>query len=116
MFRRAIEAARKLGNRHAFDSLRETEVMPGPKATAEDIRELARLASASFGHPVGRNATFQLWRFSVGSAADARRSSFAEKARLHPPVRTKVLHAGLMDEKQIRCVGSAYNLCFWATK
>jgi choline dehydrogenase len=50
---RAIEAARELGNQHAFDSVRETEVMPGPKATAEEIRELARLASASFGHPVG---------------------------------------------------------------
>ncbi len=50
---RAIEAARELGNQHAFDSVRETEVMPGPKATADDIRELARLASASFGHAVG---------------------------------------------------------------
>ena len=37
----------------AFDSVRETEVMPGPKATAEEIRELARLGSASFGHAVG---------------------------------------------------------------
>jgi choline dehydrogenase len=45
---RAVEAARELGNQHAFDSVRETEVMPGPKATAEEIRELARLASASF--------------------------------------------------------------------
>jgi choline dehydrogenase len=50
---RAIEAARELGNQHAFDSVRETEVMPGPKATAEEIRELARLGSASFGHAVG---------------------------------------------------------------
>ncbi len=50
---RAIEAARELGNQHAFDSVRETEVMPGPRATAEEIRELARLGSASFGHPVG---------------------------------------------------------------
>jgi choline dehydrogenase len=49
----AIEAARELGNQHAFDSVREIEVMPGPKATAEEIRELARLASASFGHAVG---------------------------------------------------------------
>ena len=49
----AIEAARELGNQRAFDSVREIEVMPGPKATAEDIHELARLASASFGHPVG---------------------------------------------------------------
>jgi len=33
--------------------VREAEVVPGPKATAEEIRELARLASASFGHPAG---------------------------------------------------------------
>jgi choline dehydrogenase len=50
---RAIEAARALGNQSAFDSVREIEVTPGPKATAKEIRELARLGSASFGHPVG---------------------------------------------------------------
>jgi choline dehydrogenase len=50
---RAIEVARELGNQRAFDSVREVEIMPGPKATAEDIRELARLGSASFGHAVG---------------------------------------------------------------
>jgi choline dehydrogenase len=50
---RAIEAARELGNQHAFDGVREIEVMPGPKATVEDIRDLARLGSASFGHAVG---------------------------------------------------------------
>jgi len=50
---RAIEAARELGSRHAFDSLRESELIPGSKATAEEIRELVRLASASFGHAVG---------------------------------------------------------------
>jgi choline dehydrogenase len=50
---RAIEAARELGNQRAFDSVREIEIMPGPKATAEEIRELARLGSASFGHAVG---------------------------------------------------------------
>jgi choline dehydrogenase len=50
---RAIEAARELGNQHAFDGVRDTELMPGPKATAEDIQDLARLGSASFGHPVG---------------------------------------------------------------
>src|SRR5580698_2766930 len=50
---RAIEAARELGSQHAFDGVREIEVMPGPKATAEDIRDLARLGSASFGHGVG---------------------------------------------------------------
>ena len=50
---RAIEAAREIGNQHAFDSLRESELIPGPKASAEEVRELARLASASFGHAVG---------------------------------------------------------------
>ena len=50
---RAIEAARELGNQHAFDSVRESELVPGPKASAEEIRELTRLASASFGHAVG---------------------------------------------------------------
>jgi hypothetical protein len=50
---RAIEVARELGNQYAFDSLRESELIPGPKASAEEIRELATLASASFGHAVG---------------------------------------------------------------
>lgn len=50
---RAIEAARELGNQHAFDSLRESELIPGPKVSAEGVRELARLASSSFGHAVG---------------------------------------------------------------
>jgi choline dehydrogenase len=50
---RAIEAAREIGNQRAFDSLRESELIPGPKASADDIREFGRLASASFGHAVG---------------------------------------------------------------
>ncbi len=50
---RAIEVARELGNQHAFDSLRESELIPGPKANTKDILELAKLASASFGHAVG---------------------------------------------------------------
>ena len=50
---RAIEAARELGAQHAFDGVRAKEVVPGVKATAEDIRDLVRLASASFGHPIG---------------------------------------------------------------
>jgi choline dehydrogenase len=50
---RAIEAARELGAQHAFDGVREKEIVPGSKATAEDIRDLVRLASHSFGHPVG---------------------------------------------------------------
>src|SRR6266404_2116251 len=50
---RAIEAARELGSQNAFHNLRDGELIPGPKASAEEIRELARLASASFGHGVG---------------------------------------------------------------
>jgi choline dehydrogenase len=50
---RAIEAARELGSQQAFDHLRDSELIPGPQASAEDIFELARLASASFGHAVG---------------------------------------------------------------
>jgi choline dehydrogenase len=50
---RAIEAARELGHQHALDNVREAEIIPGPKATADEIRELARLGSASFGHAVG---------------------------------------------------------------
>jgi choline dehydrogenase len=50
---RAIEAARELGSQHAFDHLCDGELIPGPKASAEDIHELAGLASASFGHAVG---------------------------------------------------------------
>jgi len=50
---RAIEVARELGSQHAFDNLRESELVPGSNASADDIRELARLASASFGHAVG---------------------------------------------------------------
>jgi choline dehydrogenase len=50
---RAIEVARELGSQPAFDNLRESELIPGPKASAEETRELARLASASFGHGVG---------------------------------------------------------------
>src|SRR6185369_2806202 len=50
---RAIQAAREIGSQHAFDSLRESELIPGPMANPEEIRELARLGSASFGHAVG---------------------------------------------------------------
>jgi choline dehydrogenase len=50
---RGVEAARELGNQNAFDNLRASELIPGPNASAEDIQELARLGSASFGHGVG---------------------------------------------------------------
>jgi choline dehydrogenase len=50
---KAIEAARELGNQAAFDSIREAEVIPGPKAAKQDLIDFARTASASFGHAVG---------------------------------------------------------------
>lgn len=51
---KAIEAARELGHQAAFDSIREAEVIPGPKAIShQDLIDLARTASASFGHAVG---------------------------------------------------------------
>ncbi len=37
----------------AFDGVRAREVVPGPNATRSDLRELAQLASSSFGHPTG---------------------------------------------------------------
>jgi choline dehydrogenase len=50
---RGIEAARELGRQRAFDGLRESEIIPGPTANAENIQDLARLGSVSFGHAVG---------------------------------------------------------------
>ena len=51
---RAIELARELGRQRALDSVREAEIVPGPKATSrQDLVDLARTASASFGHAAG---------------------------------------------------------------
>ena len=50
---KAIEFARELGRQTALDGIREAELIPGPKASAKEIQELARLGSASFGHAVG---------------------------------------------------------------
>ena len=51
---KAIEAARELGRQSALDGFRETEAIPGPKATSrQDLIDLARTAAGSFGHPVG---------------------------------------------------------------
>jgi choline dehydrogenase len=51
---KAIEAARELGRQTAFDGVRDAEIIPGPKATSrQDVIDLARTASASFGHAVG---------------------------------------------------------------
>jgi choline dehydrogenase len=50
---KAIEAARELGRQSAFDQIRDEEVIPSPRASSQDIVDLARTASASFGHAVG---------------------------------------------------------------
>lgn len=51
---KAIEAARELGKQAAFDGVRDAEVVPGAKAKGrKDLIDLARTASASFGHAVG---------------------------------------------------------------
>jgi choline dehydrogenase-like flavoprotein len=61
---RAIEAARELGGKAALNSVRDAEVLPGPKATnRQDLIDLARTAAASFGHAVGTA--------KIGSGADA---------------------------------------------
>jgi choline dehydrogenase len=61
---KAIEAARELGSQTAFDSVREAEVVPGPKVKSKnELIELARTASASFGHAVGTA--------KIGTGADA---------------------------------------------
>jgi choline dehydrogenase len=61
---RAIEVARELGNQAAFNSVREAEIIPGVKATSKkDLIDLARTASASFGHAIGTA--------KIGSGPDA---------------------------------------------
>jgi choline dehydrogenase len=50
---KAIDVARELGRQTAFDGVRDVELIPGPKASVQEVQELARLASASFGHAVG---------------------------------------------------------------
>jgi choline dehydrogenase len=51
---RAVEAARELGSQRAYDSLREAEIIPGPRATSrQDLIDFVRTAAVSFGHPVG---------------------------------------------------------------
>jgi choline dehydrogenase-like flavoprotein len=61
---RAIEAARELGGKAALNSVRDAEVLPGPKATnRQDLIDFARTAAASFGHAVGTA--------KIGTGADA---------------------------------------------
>ena len=48
-----IEAARELGSQQAFNEVRDIELIPGPRATKQDVEDLARTGSASFGHAAG---------------------------------------------------------------
>jgi choline dehydrogenase len=83
---RAIEAARELGHQSAFDLMRETEVVPGPKAASrQDIVDFARVASGSFGHAVGT--------VKIGTDADAVVDS---KLRVHGLRDLRVADASVM--------------------
>jgi choline dehydrogenase len=83
---RAIEAARELGRQSAFDLMRETEVVPGPKAASrQDMIDFARVASGSFGHAVGTA--------KIGTDADAVVDS---KLRVHGLRGLRVADASVM--------------------
>ena len=83
---KAIEAARELGRQSAFDAMREVEVIPGPhSANPQDLIDLARTASASFGHAVGTA--------KIGTGADAVVDS---KLRVHGLRGLRVADASVM--------------------
>jgi choline dehydrogenase len=51
---RGAQAARELVSQKAFDSIREAELIPGPKTKSKaDLIEFVRMGTMSFGHPVG---------------------------------------------------------------
>jgi choline dehydrogenase len=50
---RAIELSRELGRQRAFSEILVEELIPGPKATAQDLEDFARLSTTSFGHGAG---------------------------------------------------------------
>jgi choline dehydrogenase len=83
---KAIEAAREMGRQSAFNDLREAEVVPGPHAASrQEIIDLARTASASFGHAVGTA--------KIGADADAVVDS---KLRVHGLRGLRVADASVM--------------------
>jgi choline dehydrogenase len=83
---KAIQAARELGGQAAFDSVRAAEVVPGPKAAnQQDLIDLARTASGSFGHAVGTAR--------IGVDADAVVDS---KLRVHGVRGLRVADASIM--------------------
>jgi choline dehydrogenase len=83
---KAIELARELGRQSAFDQMRAVEVVPGPQVTSrQDMVDLARTASASFGHAVGTA--------KMGTDADAVVDS---KLRVHGLRGLRVADASIM--------------------
>jgi choline dehydrogenase len=50
---RAIELSRELGRQRAFSEILVEELIPGPKAAAQDLEDFARLSTTSFGHGAG---------------------------------------------------------------
>ena len=50
---RCIEMCRELGHQQAFDGIRASELVPGRPTTKAELRDFARNATLSFGHPVG---------------------------------------------------------------
>jgi choline dehydrogenase-like flavoprotein len=83
---RAIEVARELGRQTALDGVREAEAIPGPKATSpDDLVDLARTASGSFGHAVGTAR--------IGADADA---VVDRKLRVHGIRGLRVADASIM--------------------
>ena len=83
---KAIETARELGRQSAFDQMRAGEVVPGPHAASrQDMIDLARTASGSFGHAVGTA--------KIGADADAVVDS---KLRVHGLRGLRVADASVM--------------------
>jgi choline dehydrogenase len=50
---RCIELCRDLGRQQGFDAVRDAEVIPGRSLDKTALRDFARNATISFGHPVG---------------------------------------------------------------
>lgn len=48
-----IEQCRELGHQAGFDAVRERELVPAAKLGKAELRDFARNAAISFGHPVG---------------------------------------------------------------
>ncbi|WP_176594237.1 GMC family oxidoreductase [Sphingobium sp. EM0848] len=50
---RGIELVRELGQAEGFAGIRDAEIVPGRPMTKAELRDFARNAAISFGHPVG---------------------------------------------------------------